>query len=240
MRLLILLLTIISILWASPGITKYQPWDEKVFIHVQETYGPRAEKRMRFLHNMIIENQDLGVDEKLKLVNTTMNKLPWIADARLWKQSDYWASPLETITTFGGDCEDIAIVKWVVLNHMGISAKHLRLAVVKIKRSSERHMVLLYLPDPDLSLEKQTPLVLDNYVKEIKPGNERRDLLSIYLMDAQGTLVLVADDGKKREIKGEYKGRKHKKLDDLKKKIAESRSFYKELNNGRPLLPENI
>ena len=38
-----------------------------------------------------------------------------------------------------------AIVKWVMLNHLGISNKHLSLAYVKIKKTGENHMVLLYM-----------------------------------------------------------------------------------------------
>jgi predicted transglutaminase-like cysteine proteinase len=216
---------------------QFQPWSEKIFQYVEKEYGNKAAKRLRYLHELIEKNQGLSVNEKLKLVNDTMNRLPWIADEKHWKKVDFWATPLETITTFGGDCEDIAIAKWVVLNHLGISSKHLRLATVKIKRSGELHMVLLYIENPEAPPNQQKSLVLDNYISEIMAGRNRTDVLALYVFDASCNFTLISDDGSKRTIKGVYPKRKLRQLEDLKKKITENRTKYIELNDGRPFLP---
>lgn len=239
MRLLTLLLLslLFSFFIASTLHAEYRPWSENVFIHAEKEYGPQAAKRLRYLHNLALENQDLPVMEKLELVNNTLNHLPWIADAKHWKQADYWASPIETIATFGGDCEDIAIAKWITLNHFGISGKYLRLAYAKIKKTGESHMVLLYIENPDEAVEKQKSWVLDNYVDEIKKGKDRKDLLAVYVTDSKGNLVLIKDTGSERAIQGVFKERKMKKLEDLKMKIAEDRKKSQEINDGIPLLP---
>ena len=96
-------------------------------------------------------------------------------------------------------------------------------------------MILLYIEEPDKLLKGRPALVLDNYMKEIKPGTERQDLLGIYLMDADKNLILLNDDGKKRSIKSEIDNAKHSKLDTIKQKIAESRVRYQQYNEGRPL-----
>lgn len=236
-RLLICLVSLFVLLGANTAWCEYQPWSERVFQHVAQEYGPDAEKRLRYLHTMILENQDLPIMEKVELVNKTLNHLPWIADSSHWKQADYWAAPMETIATFGGDCEDIAIVKWVMLVHLGVSRDHLRLAYVKIKATGENHMVLLFVKKPSAPVGQQEIYVLDNYVKEVKLGSERTDLLGIYITDADGNIVLLEDKDGKRSIKGEYKERKIRKLEDLKKKIAEDRQKFVELNDGRQLLP---
>jgi hypothetical protein len=121
---------------------------------------------------------------------------------------------------------------------MGISDKHLRLAYVKIKRTGESHMVLLYIENPQAKPEQQVALVLDNYIAGVKKGTERTDLLAVYLFDVKGNVILFADNGTNRLISGAYEQRNLKKLYDLKKLISENRAFYKRLNNGRPLLPE--
>jgi predicted transglutaminase-like cysteine proteinase len=216
---------------------EYRPWSEKIFIETEKAYGQMAAKRLRYLHNMALENQDLPVMEKLKLVNSTLNHLPWIADSVHWKKADYWASPIETLATFGGDCEDIAIAKWITLNHLGISGKYLRLAYAKIKKTGESHMVLVYIENPDAAVEKQKGWVLDNYIDQIKRGKDRKDLLAVYTTDAKGNLVLIQDSGSERSIKGVFKERKMKKLEDLKKKIAQDRKKYQAINDGVPLLP---
>ena len=114
--------------------SNYEPWSENFFSYAEQEYGQEAAQRLRFLQNFIIENQYLSVEEKLDVVNSTMNRLPSITDKAHWNRNEYWATPLETITTFGGDCEDIAIVKWLVLNHLGVPNEHLRLAYVRVKK----------------------------------------------------------------------------------------------------------
>lgn len=233
----ILLVLVIIGAGVQSSLAEFQPWSEKVFESIEQEYGPQAVKRVRYLHDLVIKNQDLPVKEKLALVNKTMNHLPWIADETLWKKADYWATPMETIATFGGDCEDMAIAKWVLLNHLGVPSSALRLAYVKIKKTGESHMVLLYVENPQDAPEKQRTVVLDNYTEEIKPAKERTDLLGVFVTDANGNLALIADDGEKRSIKKVMKGKKIRSLEDLKAKIIKNRQKYQAINDGRPIVP---
>lgn len=235
--LLIGLVCIVSFIAISSASVAMQPWSEKVFVAVEEEFGEKAEKRLRYLHTLILENQDLPLFEKLDLVNKTLNNLPWIADSEQWKASDYWATPMEMIATFGGDCEDFAVAKWVTLTHLGIPADHFRLAYVKIKATGESHMVLLYISNPDDPPEKWDGYVLDNYDPEVKKGSERTDLLGVYITDGEGTIVLLGDKRKGQKVKGVYQDRKTKKLDDLMKKIEKDRERFRDLNDGREFLP---
>ena len=237
-RIVAVFLTVSALLIGSAVSSQFQPWSENVFTHIGQEFGPDAEKRFRFLHQFILDNQDIPDMEKVQKTNELLNHLPWIADSQHWKESDYWASPLETIATFGGDCEDIAIAKWVVLRNLGLSADHLALAYVKIKKTGEDHMVLLFVSNPSAPLEQREVYVLDNYVDGVKRGKERTDLLAVYAFDAKGTVVLFQDDGTKRSVKGVYKERKLRQLDELIAKISETREQFKQLNDGRPFLPE--
>lgn len=227
-----------SILWMG-GIAKaeFQSWSENVFAYINQEYGAEAEERMRFLENFIVEHQDKADMEKVVAANRVLNNLPWIADSSHWKTADYWATPLETITTFGGDCEDIALVKWVVLRNLGIPADKLRLGYVKIKKTGENHMVLLYIANPEAPDGQLKVHVLDNYVKEVKLGSERTDLVAVLALGADGQVVLFNDDGKNRSIKSVHEDRKVKKVDDLLQRVTETRKKFKEINDGRPLMP---
>lgn len=216
----------------------FQAWSEKVFQNVEQEYGKKAEKRMRYFHQLILKNQNKTNFEKLKIVNDSLNQLPWIADKAHWKSADYWATPLETIATFGGDCEDMAIVKWIMLRHLGIPKERLRLAYVKIKKTGKSHMVLLYLDKINVPLTQANAYVLDNNISEIKKGRDRTDLLAIYAAGAMGELTLISDENNQRSVKSAYKGRKMKKIEDLKKRILQNRAKYQKLNDGRPLLPD--
>lgn len=54
---------------------------------------------------------------------------------------DVWSSPLETLTTRKGDCEDYAILKIAVLRAAGMGADDLRLVVVRDPATNEGHAI---------------------------------------------------------------------------------------------------
>ena len=174
------------------------------------------------------------MEKQLEIVNETLNDLPWLTDQEKWSEEDYWATPFETLTTFGGDCEDMAIGKFVMLRAMGVPKNELSLAHVKLKKTSERHMVLLYGRIPG-----ETPMVLDNIVKPIQPAPKRKDLIGVYVFDAYEKFWLISDDVAKRPVVSEVSGRKLGKLEKVKPRIQETRETYQKYNAGRPLLPRD-
>ena len=214
--------------------TGHQPWSEAVFQHIHQTYGPSAEKGMRDWEAIIAKNYHAPIMTKLEVTNSWLNNLPWITDRKKYNANDYWATPLETIATFGGDCEDIAISKFVMLRHMGVSKENLRLAYVRLKSTGEAHMILLYIASPELPVGQREVQVLDNYVRSIKTGAERTDLIAIYSVDADNNVTVYADDGNNRTVAGTVERAKFEKLDKVKKGISAYRAEYQKLNNGRP------
>ena len=209
---------------------KLNPWSDKVFIQIDKDYGEAASERMRNIYQLILENEDKTIREKLEVANNTLNALPWITDREKWSADDYWATPFETLTQFGGDCEDMAIGKMMVLRLMGIPKKNLHLAYVKVKKTGEAHMVLVWTND-----SRTESLVLDNLNKTIRAGKDRRDLFVIYLTDADGNLILINEKGKNRSIKAEIKPKKFKKLETVKQRMRENQAKYTKINDGRPL-----
>jgi predicted transglutaminase-like cysteine proteinase len=64
-----------------------------------------------------------------------------IRPASDWAQygtADFWASPLQTLGSGAGDCEDYAIVKYVVLRALGMAETDLRLMIVRDDKRSWR------------------------------------------------------------------------------------------------------
>ncbi len=235
-RLLTMSFVVLLSLLSFSARAEYQPWSPKVFAHINHKYGADAEQRMRKLQRFIAINYDKPIQEKLSNTNSMLNHLPWITDQAKYQQNDYWATPLETIATFGGDCEDIAISKFVVLRNMGVPTEHLTLAYVKIKRTGESHMVLLYIIDPQAPTSQQSSLVLDNYDKQIKTGEERQDIIAIYSVSANNDIVLISDDGRgNRTILKEIEDVKFAKLDKIRAQILSNQTFYQNLNDGIPL-----
>ena len=217
------------------GKKEFVPWDDAVFAAVEERHGEAPSKRLRRVHDFIIANQFKSVAEKLELVNDYANSLPWIADPDIWKQPDYWATPFETLTTFGGDCEDIAIAKYVVLRLMGIPDDKLGFAYVQTS-NKERHMVMIYKESPDIPA-----VILDNQHPDVVSAPKRRDLLAIYAFKNDGSFYLIADDGKNdRQVKVKVDHKKLAMWASAKERSRKNTAEYEKYNAGRPLIPDWI
>jgi predicted transglutaminase-like cysteine proteinase len=78
-----------------------------------------------------------------------------ISDARRFGVSDHWATPIETLNSGGGDCEDYAILKFLVLREAGLDHADLKLLIVRRPISSSVHAVLAVRIEGDW-------LILDN------------------------------------------------------------------------------
>ncbi|OYY07394.1 MAG: hypothetical protein B7Y70_14850 [Rhizobiales bacterium 35-68-8] len=74
---------------------------------------------------------------RLAIVNARVNAaIAYVSDMDQWHEVDRWSAPLDrrdtgAFDTGKGDCEDYAIAKYVVLRNTGMSARDLRLLVVR-------------------------------------------------------------------------------------------------------------
>jgi len=214
---------------------EFPDWDQGVHAEINKRHGEEAAKRMIDVVQFIKVHLNDPVETQLEAVNDYMNEMTWIADSDLWKQPDYWATPFETITTFGGDCEDIAIAKYLLLRLMGIDDKNLGFAHV-ITSKKEHHMVLLY-ADP----EKDHTLILDNQYKGVKNSKDRPDLLGVYVFQNDGTVFTIKDEGNaKRSVKSKLENKRLEKWLTAKERSAKTTKSLIPFNGGRPLAPDWI
>ncbi|WP_394132463.1 transglutaminase-like cysteine peptidase [Shewanella maritima] len=163
---------LVSSLYASPT----QNLDStKIINALKASYGERAGLRAKAWFKILDESASLSDKQKLENVNNFFNMFRFIDDAKLWGDSNYWASPMEFIGVSGGDCEDFSIAKYFTLLQLGIPEEKLRITMVKATSLNQYHMVLAYYEKPSA-----IPLVLDNLDKQIKPATQRNDLLPVY------------------------------------------------------------
>lgn len=113
--------------------------------------------------------------DELQLFNDFWNKVPYYSDQEHWGMQDYWATPVETLASYGGDCEDYAIAKYFSLRELGVPPGSLRITYVRSLKIKEAHMVLAYYPAPDAD-----PYILDNLTEKVVPASERDDLEPVY------------------------------------------------------------
>lgn len=155
--------------------------DKEILNYVENKYGLVARHRVENWDALMRTGRGINEKEKLQKVNDFFNQLRFVSDQIHWKQKDYWATPIEFLSTNGGDCEDFAIAKYFTLRELGVADKKLRLTYVKAIKLNQAHMVVSYFETPS-----SEPLLLDNLDKEIRLASKRRDLVPVYSFNGNG------------------------------------------------------
>lgn len=157
-------------------------------------FGPERLPLLKEWQDAVSAARPLGEDAKLKRVNDFFNEhIVFAEDVVIWQQTDYWATPLETIGMGYGDCEDFAIAKYFSLRQAGIPVSKMRLIYVKATLNTrngpmqQAHMVLAYYASPGAE-----PLVLDNLEAAIRPASQRRDLQPVFSFNSQGIFAGIS------------------------------------------------
>lgn len=177
--LLYRLVTLVAWSVITVAIADHTGFTEKQFLKISREYGSDAELRIRKWQDLIHNSTRLSERQKLERVNDFFNGARFTDDIKLWRQEDYWATPLEFLLEDAGDCEDFSIAKYFTLRAMGVDNAKLRITYVKALDLNQAHMVLAYYPE-----SSSTPVILDNINKRIKPARERRDLQPVYSFNA--------------------------------------------------------
>ena len=157
-------------------------FSSNLLAYVNTRFGREAPPRLLIWQKLVrdMKRADEGVkpgseSQTLKKVNDFFNQVPYGSDLQLWGVEDYWATPVEMLGIFGGDCEDYVIAKYLSLKELGIPIERMRLTYVKALKLGEAHMVLAYYAKPD-----SEPLILDNLIGEVRPASMRTDLEPVY------------------------------------------------------------
>jgi predicted transglutaminase-like cysteine proteinase len=154
---------------------------------VQRLYGNKGLVAVQDWFSSLESAQGLAEAAQLSLVNRFWNSAVRQADdISVWKQTDFWATPLDSLGKGLGDCEDFVIGKYFSLISLGVSPEKLRFIYVRaqVGNTAIAHMVLGYYESPGAE-----PLVLDSLINPIKPAGERRDLTPVFSFNVQGIYV---------------------------------------------------
>jgi len=163
---------------------------------IDKQFGHSAKDRIVAWQKLIEENKGESEWQTIHTVNEFFNRIRFISDALHWGRADYWATPVELLSTNGGDCEDFSIAKYFTLRELGIPDERLRITYVKAVRLNQAHMVLAYYETPD-----SEPLILDNLVRKIRFSSQRSDLVPIYSFNGKD-LWMSKERGQGRSIQG--------------------------------------
>jgi len=199
---------LVLVFWVITPLFAKQPYvDEETILRITKKYNIFAKRRFLYQQNIFDKLLEADEQKKLKEVNDFYNQVKYAKDLIVYNKKDYWATPYEFLGHDKGDCEDYVIAKYFALKYLGVNPKKLFFTYVKSRRFKAPHMVLTYFKTP-----KSEPLILDNINLKIFPAHKRKDLIPIYLFNAE---TLYKSRKKARAGKKLKNTKVHKKWDEL-------------------------
>ena len=101
------------------------------------------------------------------------------SDAAQWGVSDHWSPPFETLQSSRGDCEDYAILKYLVLRAAGLSDDDVKVIVLKNVFPDEDHAAVAARVDGEW-------LILDNRTLTLVRDTDLTRATPRFVLDQQG------------------------------------------------------
>jgi len=115
-----------------------------------------------------------------------------MSDLAQYGVEDYWASPLESLSSGAGDCEDYAIAKYVALEESGIASADLQLEIVRDVEHQATHAVVeVRYKDEWLILDNRTLLIMNT---------EQTHYYPLLVLDHEGVRTFATEIARRRAI----------------------------------------
>ena len=115
-----------------------------------------------------------------------------MSDLAQYGVEDYWASPLESLGSGAGDCEDYAIAKYVALEESGIAPADLQLEIVRDVEHQATHAVVeVRYKDEWLILDNRTLLIMNT---------EQTHYYPLLALDHEGVRTFATEVARRRAI----------------------------------------
>ncbi len=123
---------------------------------------------------------------RAEIVNRGVNQaVRYVSDDQQHGSPDVWSSPLQTLRSGLGDCEDYAIAKYAVLLAAGTAESDLKLLLVRDLAVRQDHAVLAVRIDGKW-------LVLDNRRAALMEGRDLQSFMPLFAIDHRGVSLFAA------------------------------------------------
>jgi predicted transglutaminase-like cysteine proteinase len=124
--------------------------------------------------------------ERLARVNRVVNSaVRYTTDLAQYGVIDFWATPLDTLASGRGDCEDYAIAKYAILRESGVRPEDMRLVLVRDRMRREDHAILTVLDNGEW-------IALDNHLEIPVKADALAHYTPLYAVDQSGVNMLAA------------------------------------------------
>jgi predicted transglutaminase-like cysteine proteinase len=161
--------------------------DEKAIAACHSNESSCSQAARRFLAIVKLSRKHEG-RARLGWINRTVNMtIKSVSDWALYGDTDYWASPLQTLDRGAGDCEDFAILKYIAIRELGVGADDLRVVIVRDDKRLTEHAILAV-------RSERKWLVLDNRTTAILNTEDVRDYRPLFALNSTPAFAVAAAD----------------------------------------------
>lgn len=160
-------------------VTDRLPRERKVLArcrHDAKHCTPAAAKFLAVIEKAVTHQGWARIAEINRAINLDVRP---VDDQTQYGVADLWATPLMTLATNAGDCEDYAIAKFVALKEAGVSAGDLRLVIVHDRAMGDDHAVAAVHHDGRW-------LVLDNRTLDMRQDVDIANFIPLFVIDSEG------------------------------------------------------
>jgi predicted transglutaminase-like cysteine proteinase len=91
---------------------------------------------------LIAALRPMPLRQKIEYANAAINRHPYVTTAANWHRTMYWETPFQFLER-GGQCQDYAIAKYMLLRQAGVPAAALRMVVLRATAIGADHAVLV-------------------------------------------------------------------------------------------------
>jgi len=137
--------------------------ESDILTRCREATAPCPAAAQKFL-SVIADGRAHEGRARIGVINRAINlAIRPTSDLAQWGEVDRWISPLTTLATGRGDCEDYAIAKYVALTESGVSADDVKLIIVRDLSTGEDHaIVTVRLEQKWIALDNRRLTLLDD------------------------------------------------------------------------------
>jgi predicted transglutaminase-like cysteine proteinase len=136
--------------------------------------------------SLIDKLRGLDLRQQLEIANRAMNGHPYVPTAVNWHRSMYWETAFEFLR-YGGQCQDYAIAKYMLLRQAGVSADQMRIVVLRATTLGEDHAVLV------VNVDGET-LMLDDERTGVMPASSAMSYRPYYSINELGWWQHIASN----------------------------------------------
>lgn len=127
---------------------------------------------------LLDEMRGRTLSDKIRIANDAMNAHPYVTTMKNWHRSMYWETAFQFLR-YGGQCQDYAIAKYLLLRAAGVPADVMRMVVLRDAAIGLDHAVLAVYVDGQ-------PMLLDNLRAGIVPASQVSDYHPYYSINENG------------------------------------------------------